>query len=41
MTPDALKKKLHLKDGGQTYLIGTKIAGKTTLFLGTRQFLHT
>lgn len=40
LTPDQLKHKLRLKDGGPAYLIATRIGTKPTIFIGTRQFLH-
>jgi len=40
LSPEALKKKLKLKDGGETYLIAARIGTKPTIFLGSRQFLH-
>ena len=36
LTPEALKKKLHLKDGGTAYVIGCRVAGKATLFFAER-----
>ena len=36
LTPEQLKKKLHLRDGGDTYLIGCRVAGKPTLFYAER-----
>ena len=36
LTPEALKKKLHLKDGGTAYVIGCRVAGKPTLFFTER-----
>ncbi len=36
LTPDQLKKKLHLRDGGAAYVIGAHVAGKPTLFLAHR-----
>ena len=36
LTPEQLKKKLHLKDGGTAYVIGCKVAGKPTLFFAER-----
>jgi hypothetical protein len=35
MTPDQLKKKLHLRDGGTAYLIGARIQGKPTVLRAT------
>ena len=32
LTPDQLKKKLHLRDGGTAFIIGCRVAGKPTLF---------
>ena len=40
LSAEALKKKLKLKDGGEKYVIATKIGDKPTIFLGTRQFFH-
>ena len=40
LSADALKKKLRVQDGGEIYLISTRIAGKTAIFIGHRQFLH-
>ena len=36
LTPDQLKKKLHLRDGGAAYIIGARVAGKPVLFLAHR-----
>ena len=36
MTPDQLKKKLHLRDGGTAFVIGLRINGKPTLLLAER-----
>ena len=36
LTPDQLKKKLHLRDGGDVYVIGCRVAGKPTLFYAER-----
>jgi len=36
LTPDALKKKLHLRDGGTAFVIGCRVAGKPTLFYAER-----
>ena len=36
LTPEQLKKKLHLKDGGDVYIIGCRVAGKPTLFYAER-----
>ena len=36
LTPEQLKKKLHLKDGGTAYVIGCRVAGKPTLFFAER-----
>ena len=41
LTPEALKKKLRLADGGDTYVIGARVGDKPMLFVGQRQFLHT
>ena len=32
LTPDQLKKKLHLRDGGTAFIIGCRLSGKPTLF---------
>ena len=36
LTPEQLKKKLRIKDGGESYIIGCRVAGKPTLFLAER-----
>ncbi len=36
LTPEALKKKLHLRDGGTAFVIGCRVAGKPTLFYAQR-----
>lgn len=36
LTPEQLKKKLHLKDGGNLYVIGARISGKPCLFYAER-----
>lgn len=36
LTPEQLKKKLHLRDGGTAFVIGCRIAGKPTLFYAER-----
>ena len=36
LSPEILKKKLHLRDGGENYLIGARVAGKPTLFWARR-----
>ena len=36
LTPDQLKKKLHLHDGGTAFVIGCRVAGKPTLFYAER-----
>ncbi len=36
LTPDQLKKKLHLRDGGTAFIIGCRIAGKPTLLFTER-----
>ena len=36
MTAEQLKKKLRLSDGGETYIIGCRVAGKPTLFCAER-----
>ena len=33
LTPDQLKKKLHLRDGGTDFVIGCRVGGKPTLFI--------
>lgn len=38
LTAEQLKKKLHLKDGGDTYVIGCRVNGKPTLFYAERIF---
>ena len=35
LRPDELKKKLHLRDGGTAYIIGTRISGRPVIFEGT------
>ena len=40
LSPDALKKKLKVRDGGEKYIIATKIGSKPVIFLGVRQFFH-
>jgi len=35
ITPEQLKKKLHLRDGGTAYLIGARIQGKPTVLRAT------
>ena len=40
LSPDALKKKLKVRDGGEKYIIATQIGSKPTIFLGIRQFFH-
>lgn len=37
LSADALKKQLKLKDGGETYVIGTRIGAKPVIFVGVRQ----
>ena len=32
LTPEQLKKKLHIKDGGDAFIIGCRVDGKPTLF---------
>ena len=34
LTPEQLKKKLNLRDGGTTFVIGCRVNGKPTLFFG-------
>ena len=42
LTPEALKKKLHLRDGGTAFVIGCRVAGKPTLFFAERiEDIHT
>ena len=36
LTPDQLKKKLHLRDGGTAFVIGCRVAGKPTLFFAEK-----
>ena len=36
MTPEQLKKKLHLRDGGTAFVIGCRVAGKPTVFFAER-----
>ena len=36
LTPDQLKKKLHLRDGGTAFVIACRVVGKPTLFLASR-----
>ena len=36
LTPEQLKKKYRLKDGGDVYLIGCRVNGKPSLFLAER-----
>jgi len=36
LTPEALKKKLHLCDGGTAFVIGCRVAGKPTVFYAER-----
>ena len=36
LTPDQLKKNLHLRDGGTAFIIGCRISGKPTLFHAER-----
>ena len=36
LTPEQLKKKLHLRDGGTAYVIGCRVNGKPTLFFAER-----
>ena len=40
LTPDQLKKKLHLRDGGTAFVIGCRVAGKPTLFYSLSVNLH-
>lgn len=42
LTPEQLKKKLHLKDGGTAYVIGCRVNNKPTLFFAERiEDIHT
>ena len=42
LTPEQLKKKLHLRDGGTAYVIGCRVNGKPTLFFAERiENIHT
>lgn len=36
LTPEQLKKKLHLRDGGTAFVIGCRVNGKPTLFYAER-----
>ena len=36
LTPEQLKKKLHLRDGGTAFVIGCRVSGKPTLFFAER-----
>ena len=36
LTPEQLKKKMRIRDGGSDYVIGCRVAGKPTLFLAER-----
>lgn len=36
LTPEQIKKKLHLRDGGTAYIIGARVNGKPMLFLANR-----
>ena len=36
LSPEALKKKLHLRDGGTAFVIGCRVNGKPTLFFAER-----
>ena len=36
LSPEALKKKLHLRDGGTDFVIGCRVAGKPTVFFAER-----
>ncbi len=38
LTPETLKKKLHLRDGGTAFVIGCRVAGKPVLLYGDRLF---
>jgi hypothetical protein len=37
LSAEGLKKQLKVKDGGETYVIGTRIGTKPVIFLGVRQ----
>ncbi|MBO4621160.1 MAG: SAM-dependent methyltransferase [Paludibacteraceae bacterium] len=37
LSAEALKKQLKVKDGGETYVIGTRIGAKPAIFVGLRQ----
>lgn len=42
LTPELLKKKLHLRDGGTAYVIGCRVNNKPTLFFAERiEDIHT
>lgn len=42
LTPEQLKKKLHLRDGGTAYVIGCRVNNKPTLFFAERiKDIHT
>lgn len=36
LSPEQIKKKLHLRDGGTAYIIGARVCGKPMLFLADR-----
>lgn len=38
LTPEQLKKKLHLRDGGTAFVIGCRVAGKPTLMYADRVY---
>ena len=38
LTPEQLKKKLHLRDGGTAFVIGCRVNGKPTLFYAERVY---
>ena len=38
LTPEQLKKKLHLRDGGTAFVIGCRVAGKPTLMYAERVY---
>ena len=38
LTPEQLKKKLHLRDGGTAFVIGCRVAGKPTLLYAERVY---
>ena len=40
LTPEQLKKKLHLRDGGTAFVIGCRVAGKPTVLWAERVFYN-